>query len=178
MSKNELPADGDGTAVHAAVLRQHPMTGHGINASSAAPVYLWLRAFPGEARQVRAVRQWIESLLPGCEARETLALAASEFGANAIEHTRSGEPGGRFTVHLAWSPAAVRITVGDQGSPLPPEAVTATLDSEHGRGLFMVDAMATNWGFTDGPEGRLLWADVPWLEQGGPSTSRRTARCR
>jgi hypothetical protein len=133
---------------------------------------LWLRAFPGEASQVREARHWIESLLPDCDARETLALIASEFGANATEHTRSGDPTGQFTVHLAWSPAMVRLAVGDEGSSLPPEAVTATLDAEHGRGLFMVDAMAADWGCADGAEGRFLWADVPWLGQGGPDRIR------
>jgi hypothetical protein len=93
-------------------------------------------------------------------------LIASEFGANAVEHTRSGATGGQFTVHLAWSPAVVRIAVGDEGSSLPPEAVTAALDAEHGRGLFMIDAMAATWGCADGVGGRFLWADVPWSGQG------------
>lgn len=153
MPSAELPADGD---------RETPAT-------PGAPSLLWLRTFPGEARQVRVVRHWIESILPGCDPRETIVLIASEYATNAIEHTSSGKPGGQFTVHLAWSPATARLTIGDEGSPLPPEAVTANLGSEHGRGLFMVDAMAENWGAANGTAGRLLWADIPWTRQGGPT---------
>lgn len=133
------------------------------------PVFLWLRTFPGEAAQIRGARHWIESLLPRCDARETIVLITSEFAANAIDHTRSGDPGGQFTVHLAWSPASVRLTIGDQGSPFSPGAVNAALDAEHGRGLLLVDVMASHWGFANGTEGRLLWADTPWASAGGPS---------
>jgi anti-sigma regulatory factor (Ser/Thr protein kinase) len=131
-------------------------------ADSGVLVVMGFQAFSGEVRQVRAVRHWIETLLPDCEARDSLILIASELAANSVEHTRSGEPGGHFTVHLACSSDSVRLTVGDQGSPRPPQAVAAALDSEHGRGLFMVDGLAADWGCTDTPEGRSLWADVSW----------------
>lgn len=125
-------------------------------------VVSWLKVFPGEPAQVGKARHWIEGVLPDCDPREALVLIASEFCANAVEHTRSGALGGQFTVHLAWAPGTVRVTVGDEGSALPPGTVDATLDSEHGRGLHLVNALATDWGFTNCLEGRLLWADHPW----------------
>lgn len=130
----------------------------------AAPVPIWSRTFPGEPEQVREARRWIESVLPDCDSRFTIVLTASEFCTNALQHTRSGNPGGQFTVHLAWSPGTVRVAVGDEGSSLPPEAVHASLDSEHGRGLGLIDALVSAWGFIDRPDGRLLWADQPWPE--------------
>lgn len=125
------------------------------------PVISWIRTFPGEPAQVREARDWIVSLLPNSDPFDDLALIASEFCANALEHTRSGDPGGQFTVHLAWAPGTIRVAVEDEGSALPPGTVHAALDSEHGRGLYMVNVLADAWGFTDVPEGRLLWADCP-----------------
>ena len=138
------------------------------HAAATTPAWLWLRAFPGTPEQVTHARHWVERLLPECDPRAILALVTSEFCTNAVTHTRSGAPGGQVTVHLAWSPGTVRLTVGDQGSPKPPEVVTALLEQEHGRGLSMVNAMTAGWGFADGSRGRWVWADLPWLSGGGP----------
>lgn len=137
---------------------------------SGAPASEWLRVFPGEPAQVREVRHWIESVFPGCDARDSLTTIASELCANAIEHTLSGMPGGQFAVHLSWFGDRVRISVGDEGSSSSPEPVAAagaafvaaSVDAEHGRGLFLVDALASAWGFADTDTGRVLWADQPW----------------
>lgn len=136
------------------------------------PTLLWLRTFPGQPPQVREARRWIESVLPGCGPRDDLVMIASEFCANSIEHTRSGNPGGQFAVHLAWSATSVRLTVGDDGSDEAPRAVTATLQEEYGRGLDIVGHLATAWDFTGDENRRWLWADVPWQGQGGPTRIR------
>lgn len=80
-------------------------------ANAGPPALLRQRAFPGRPEQVREARHWIASVLPACEPREVLVQIASEFCANTIEHTRSGAPGGQFTVHLAWSARTARLTV-------------------------------------------------------------------
>jgi hypothetical protein len=80
------------------------------------PTYWWSRDFPGQKAQVRAVRAWIEGLLPACDAREDLVTIASELGTNAVTHTRSGQAEGRFTVDVTWSPERTRVVAGDQGS--------------------------------------------------------------
>ena len=133
------------------------------------PALLWLRSFPGEPRQVREARHWIESVLPGCDPREILVQIVSEFCSNTVEHTRSGGPGGRFTVHLAWSESTIRLTVGDDGSDEAPAMVAATLEAEHGRGLSIVDFLADAWHYSDDQEHRWLWADVTWRARGGPA---------
>ncbi|HEX4832795.1 MAG TPA: ATP-binding protein [Trebonia sp.] len=132
----------------------------------------WTRHFRGSAHQVLEVRHWLEDLLPDCPARADLLLLASELCTNAIVHSRSGEPGGQFSVDIDWAPALARIVVGDQGaatSPVmaAPAAGTVTL-GESGRGLLLVDDVADDWGTASHPNRRWVWADVAWQARGGP----------
>src|ERR1700761_8974132 len=80
----------------------------------------WTRHFRGSAPQVLEVRHWLEALLPDCPARADLLLLTSELCTNAIVHSRSGEPGGQFSVDIDWTPALARVVVGDQGSAKVP----------------------------------------------------------
>jgi anti-sigma regulatory factor (Ser/Thr protein kinase) len=145
-------------------------------------VLLWARDFPGRAFEVRAARRWIEGLLPDCEPREDVLLLASELCANAVVHTRSGLPGGRFSVHIEWSPERARVVIEDQGSPgslaagslaagsLEVEASPAVpaWARECGRGLPLVAEIADDWGTVRFPDGRCTWFDVRWAAQDGP----------
>jgi hypothetical protein len=96
----------------------------------------------------------------------------SELAANAITHTRSGQPGGWFTLELTLSPQTARVVVGDQGSDgiparqAPSEGGAAS--REHGRGLVLIDAISAAWGMAGGPRGRWLWAEADWRSRGGP----------
>jgi len=137
------------------------------------PIYWWSRGFPGEATEVRKVRAWVEGFLPACAALDDLVIIASELATNALTHTRSGEAGGRFTVDLTWSPDSTRVVVGDQGSDEVPDSAENPDEKEiaygeSGRGLFLVHALSTAWGMAGNADARWLWADVPWLSQGGP----------
>src|SRR5260370_12069123 len=103
----------------------------------------WARDFPGEPPQVREVRAWMEGILPACGPLDDLLVIASELAANAVTHTRSGDPGGRFTVDVTWTPDFARVVAGDQGSDevpgsdaSPPEEENAYAES--GRGLWLV----------------------------------------
>jgi anti-sigma regulatory factor (Ser/Thr protein kinase) len=122
------------------------------------------RTYPGEAAQVRQVRDDIARAFGWCPVADDLVLVASEFAANAILHTQSGN-GGKFTVtagvligDYAW------IDVEDQGGQPPPRApgdprepldpdaaapVAGGADREAGRGLQIVANLAGgdgNWG--------------------------------
>jgi hypothetical protein len=101
-----------------------------------------------------------------------LLFFADELAANAVTHTRSGKPGGLFTVEVAWSPNRARVVVGDQGSDEIPASKPATdddaADVESGRGLLLIDAMSVGWGIAGDAGARWLWADVHWRSRGGP----------
>jgi serine/threonine-protein kinase RsbW len=132
----------------------------------------WTRHFRGGADQVLEVRRWLEDLLPDCAARADALLLASELCTNAVVHSRSGEAGGQFSVDIDWSPALVRVVVGDQGSAKAPAVAVRTGDAaqlgESGRGLLLVDDMADDWGTASRPNRRWVWADVQWQARGGP----------
>ena len=136
------------------------------------PVVWWTRDFPGVENQVQQVRHWIEDLLPPCDPLADLVLMASELCSNAIVHTRSGKPGGRFTVDVEWSGETARVVIGDQGSPtapaITPKAQDGTWADECGRGLWLVDELADGWGTASHLGNRWVWIDVQWQAKGGP----------
>ncbi len=131
------------------------------------PGLRWRRAFPGEARQLAVVRQWLARLLPACAARHDVALVATELAANAIKHTRSGQESW-FAVEITWHRAVVRVAVADCGGPHGPPPiprVSGDPAASHGRGLLVVAGLALRTGTAGDHRGRLMWADVPWHGQ-------------
>jgi serine/threonine-protein kinase RsbW len=131
----------------------------------------WTRHFRGGADQVREVRHWLEDVLPDGAARADVILLASELCTNAIAHSRSGEPGGQFSVDIDWTPALARVVIGDQGSAKAPAVARRAGDApplgESGRGLLLVDDVADDWGTASRPNRRWVWADVRWQARGG-----------
>jgi anti-sigma regulatory factor (Ser/Thr protein kinase) len=74
-------------------------------------------------------------------------LLTSELFGNSVRHSRSGGPGGTVTVAvLAWD-GLVRVEVTDQSGPGMPWIRQAGRDEEGGRGLGLVAALATRWGW-------------------------------
>lgn len=97
--------------------------------------------FAGEPAQVAQVRRWTRQVLaearfPGDLADDVL-ICVSELAGNAVKHTRSGQPGGKFTVIVETRPAGVRVEVLDQGSAdgCRPEVLLG--GGESGRGLWV-----------------------------------------
>ena len=136
------------------------------------PIVWWTRDFPGGQDQVSQARHWIEDLLPQCDPLDDLVLLASELCANAVVHTRSGQPGGMFTIDVEWAPQSARVVIGDQGSPVAPtisvKAQDATWSDECGRGLWLVDELADDWGTASCLGCRWVWAEMRWQAKGGP----------
>jgi serine/threonine-protein kinase RsbW len=77
--------------------------------STSAPRTL-ARVFPGTTKHIRAVRSDLRDLLVDCPAADDVILCVSELATNAVRHSRSGLPGGTFTVQAAVIPGTrVRI---------------------------------------------------------------------
>jgi serine/threonine-protein kinase RsbW len=114
--------------------------------------------YPGRAEQVSAVRVGLAGLLDGCPGADDALLCASELAANAIRHSRSGLPGGHFTVHGAVIPGdCVLIEVEDDGGPW----TAAVRDPVRGHGLDIVQALAADWGIDGDYHSRSIWA---WID--------------
>ncbi|MFH9040499.1 ATP-binding protein [Streptomyces sp. NPDC017966] len=94
---------------------------------------------------------------------ETLALITAELCANAVQHGRV--PGRDFHVRLTAEAdgARLRVEISDTRAERRPTAPTAPdAESESGRGLLLVTALADDWGVIDrrGGPGKTVWAVV------------------
>lgn len=126
----------------------------------------WRRRFPGEPQQLGELRRWIASLLPPLPPRDDATSVADELASNAIRHTRSGQ-GGHFTVEITRHGSLLRVTVTDDGAPGAPR-LTDDRESEHGRGLVVVNALAVRVVVNGDHQRRRVWADIGW-EATGPA---------
>ena len=84
-----------------------------LPAAAAPPVTA--RMFAGDAGQVRAARRFLAGVLDGYPAADDALLCVSELATNAVLHSRSGRPGGCFTVRAARRAGSVRVEVTDEG---------------------------------------------------------------
>ena len=126
------------------------------------PTRPWARTYRGTPASVPEARRFVGELLAGCPARETLMTCVSELCANAITHTASGR-GGVFTVEVDCPRDGVaRVAVTDDGGSSVPAAGRLDLMAEGGRGLAMVAACTSRWGFREAYPGRTVWAEASW----------------
>ncbi|MFH8441443.1 ATP-binding protein [Streptomyces sp. NPDC018026] len=98
----------------------------------------------------------------------------AELSANAALHGRVDSRLFRLTLALDSRACLLRVAVTDaRGECLPsqPPVCEAPLDSESGRGLLLVTALADRWGVEPyPPSGKTIWAECD-LETPGPSVS-------
>ncbi|MEV0260039.1 ATP-binding protein [Streptomyces sp. NPDC050617] len=81
----------------------------------------------------------------------SVAVLVAELAANAVTHGRVA--GRDFELRLTWTPETLRIEVsdtrGERCIPGPGEASLPAPDSETGRGLVLVEALADRWAVID-----------------------------
>ena len=108
--------------------------------------------------QVTYVRHQARLVLQLWHLADLMAAAEvliSELATNAVRHART-----LFTVTVTWDHATLRVEVND-ASPLAPRPQLATHpDREGGRGLLLVDAIATAWGVDLYPDGKTVWLTI------------------
>ena len=115
----------------------------------------WSRTFPGRTEQVHEARAFLASLLADSPVAEDAVLCLSELAANAVQHSKSGGPGGIFTVSVALARGgALLVTVDDQGGPWLRHS---DADLDGGRGLLIVGELAAASGVLGSASGRTAW---------------------
>ncbi|WP_328946341.1 ATP-binding protein [Streptomyces sp. NBC_00250] len=104
----------------------------------------------------RRVVETLEAL--GCteDLVDTAALLATELLSNGLTHADTGSAPRAVRLDMYWSGYDLTIAVTD-ADPRPPVARTSDGDEEHGRGLALVDALATCWGSIPLPNGKTVW---------------------
>jgi anti-sigma regulatory factor (Ser/Thr protein kinase) len=117
---------------------------------------------PGCPEQVSSARAFIGLVLsqqPRIDS-DAATLLTSELVTNAIQHTRSGEPGGTVTVVAVGIPGGLLIEVVDEGSAGTP-IVKGEIFAAEGHGLFLVQQIASQWGYLRDAAGATVWFYLP-----------------
>ncbi len=88
--------------------------------------------------------QWMLCLGAADETRDDARLVVSELVGNAIRHARPLADG---TMHVTWTSleTGVDIAVTDGGALTTPERVEAGVSDLAGRGLSIVETLASRW---------------------------------
>ncbi|WEH33867.1 ATP-binding protein [Streptomyces sp. AM 4-1-1] len=118
------------------------------------------RRFPRRRTSVGASREFVVSTLAEWgfnDLIDDIELCVSELATNALIH---GVPPGReFSVHLNATADRVRLEVRDSG---PGRPVVGSPDRQacSGRGLFLVNELADEFGVTEHVVGKTVWLDL------------------
>jgi anti-sigma regulatory factor (Ser/Thr protein kinase) len=115
---------------------------------------------PGRAESAAAARDFAAKALAGYPASGDAITALNEMVTNAVQHSRSGLPGGTLEVRLTVTAASVLAEVVDDGPLGIPAAVSRESFAERGRGLAIVEALTRAWGSS----GHVWWF---WIVLGG-----------
>ncbi|WP_440101741.1 ATP-binding protein [Streptosporangium sp. H16] len=138
--------------------------------------------FAATPDQVRPARVFVTELLGDDHPlHDDAVLLTSELATNAVEHSsgpfdarpvdtgpRDRGPGDagpddrprEFVVTLAFLPQGVLITVQDPGASEIPCTRRPGLDATGGRGLVLVNDLATRWGFHRDSSGTVIWFEL------------------
>lgn len=104
-------------------------------------------------------RRFVDSVLEQWDCQPLLddvQLLVSELVTNAVVHAASDAQ-----VAVRLLPDALRIEVVDRGSSaLPAPSAPERPDAESGRGLFLVEQLATAWGVEPFEGGKAVWFEV------------------
>ncbi len=118
---------------------------------------------PADERTPAAARALVREVLTAggrTDALDSALLLVSELATNGVVHA-----GTQVDVEVAADEFGVTVTVSDQqagpvevhGLADPTEVGSEVALDEHGRGLFLVDRLASTWGTNHHPGGKSIW---------------------
>ncbi|MBE2997693.1 ATP-binding protein [Nocardiopsis sp. HNM0947] len=127
--------------------------------------------FGGSPRYLPLVRAFLNTCAADRDDdyRYLFTLLGSELANNALDHSHSGRPFGVYSLTCERIRDGLRLTCRDQGSRdgttvpfgqrahLRAAADGLDLSAESGRGLALIDALATCWGDNGIPDRRQVW---------------------
>jgi anti-sigma regulatory factor (Ser/Thr protein kinase) len=113
-------------------------------------------ALPHSRRSPSLARVLVAQALVSCppELVETAQLLVSELVTNAVKHADS-----ILVLRIASIESRWRVTVEDLSADAP-EQHEAGGEVEVGRGLGLVDALATTWGWSRTTTGKQVWFEL------------------
>jgi DNA-binding NarL/FixJ family response regulator len=111
-------------------------------------------------------RRFVDQVLSRwrCDAvLDDVKLLVSELVTNAVVHA-----GSEVEVAVRLLPDAVRIEVIDRAPAATLRPSTPKAEDESGRGLLLVETMASAWGVDAIDRGKAVWFEVPRLDRSEP----------
>ena len=134
---------------------------------------------PAEPVSVAAARRFVTELLTGlgctCNLRDDAELMLSELVTNAVRHQRDG----KIEITAVLRGSALRVSVTDDSHELPlPRSSGAgeapstagqapstaghapSAEAASGRGLLLIEALATRWGWAPLEKGKVVWFEA------------------
>lgn len=126
----------------------------------------WCVVVPHHARGARLARHRLAAELRGLIPADLLAdaiMVIAELVGNAVRHA-DPLPGGvvrvAWRLHLPGPATVVEVRVTDGGAEKFPQARIVGAESPDGRGLAIVNALATRWGVERDGLGQCVWAEL------------------
>lgn len=111
-----------------------------------------------QPQSAASARRFVDETLHRWECDElfdVVGLLTSELVTNAILHAQS-----EIELSVSMTPDAIRIDVADHSAAMPSRRDAAEEDTS-GRGLGLVEALATSWGVDERPGGKSVWFELP-----------------
>lgn len=121
----------------------------------------WDLPFTAEPTEVAALRRAMRLHLGiwGLhEVTDEAQLCVSELASNVITHVGPGTPA---TLAVSMNGVHLRIEVHDPDTRALPTLLDASADSEAGRGMALVDAVAARWGVQLHADRKVTWCELP-----------------
>lgn len=120
----------------------------------------WDLAFTAEPTEVAVLRRALRLHLGiwGLhEVTDEAQLCVSELASNIITHVGLGTPA---TLAVSMNGVHLRIEVHDPDTRVLPTLLDPDLDSEGGRGMALVDAIAARWGVQLRLDRKVTWCEL------------------
>ena len=129
-----------------------------------AAVVLVSITVPGMPEHVSRARAFVADLADrtalGRDTVDTAALLTSELVTNAMLHTSSGGSQGTVTIVVIDGPDGLMVEVIDDGSPDRGPEVQGDRYASQGHGLFLVEQLASRWGYLPDAAGTTVWFEL------------------
>jgi anti-sigma regulatory factor (Ser/Thr protein kinase) len=113
-----------------------------------------VRTFALEPASVRAAREFVRDCLQQTAVDvDSAVLLTSELATNAIEHANSA-----YQIEVRHLPDAIRVELSNDEPKMLPAMTNP--DEAGGRGLHLVDALASRWGTESRPDKKVVWFEL------------------
>ncbi|AZS69814.1 ATP-binding protein [Streptomyces lydicus] len=123
-----------------------------------------LAAATARRQLVAAIRNW--GFPADSDALAAVELMAGELLSNAVQHAGPGA----ITLTTRCDSNVLRLEVSDSSRALPRPRLPSK-DDEHGRGLFIVSALADRYDVEPTESGKRFWAEASLQAAPGPQAA-------